>query len=211
MKIGIIGANGRAGSRIMKEAIDRGHEVTAIVRDASKLGSVPTDVLEKDLFQLTTEDVSQFDVLVNAFRPVAGEESLSSNAINLLIEVLQNTNTRLIAVGGAGSLFVDEEKQLQLMDSPNFPKEYLPTAVNMGKVLDILKETDSISWTFISPSSIFALGKRTGSYIIGQDNVLYNSTGKSYVSFEDYAIAVLDEIENPKYQNQRFTVASESE
>ena len=112
MKIGIIGATGKAGSRILKEALDRGHEVTAIVRNAAKITEENVKVLEKDVFSLTSNDLQAFDVVVNAFGAPAGEEHLHVDAGNVLIEAMKGApNTKLLVVGGAGSLFVDEEKQ----------------------------------------------------------------------------------------------------
>lgn len=208
--IAVIGATGKAGSNILKEAMERGHQVTAIVRNASKLNNPNVSVIEKDIFDLTVEDLNGFDVVVNAFGAPLGQEHLHVDAGNVLIEAMKGApNTRLIVVGGAGSLFVDEEKTLRVMDTPGFPDFVLPTASNQGKNLEILQRTSGIQWTFISPSAMFAQGKRTGSYQIGQDHLLVNSKGESYVSYEDYAVAVVDEIENPKHLNERFTVVSE--
>lgn len=210
-KIGIVGATGKAGSRIMKEALDRGHEVTAIVRDASKLENKTVPVLEKDVFDLKAGDLQGFDIVVNAFGAPGGQEHQHVDAGNVLIEAMKGApNTRLIVVGGAGSLYVDEAKTTRVMDTPGFPAIFLPTASNQGKNLEILQATDSIKWTFISPSANFALGRRTGSYQTGKDNLLMNSKGDSYVSYEDFAVAVVDEIENPAHINERFTVVSEA-
>lgn len=210
MKLGIIGATGKAGSRIVKEALDRNHEVTAIVRDAAKLQVEGVAILEKDIFDVTTEDVKGFDVVVNAFGAPFGEEHLHVDAGNVLIEALKGApNTKLFVVGGAGSLFVDPDKKVRVIDTPDFPDMFKPTASNQGKNLEILQGTDSITWTFLSPSALFAVGERTGSYQAGKDHLLINSKGNSYVSYEDYAIAVLDELENPKHVNERFTVVSE--
>ncbi|ARV95099.1 NAD(P)-dependent oxidoreductase [Bacillus cereus] len=212
MKIGIIGATGKAGSRILKEALDRGHEVTAIVRNAAKITEENVKVLEKDVFSLTSNDLQAFDVVVNAFGAPTGQEHLHVDAGNVLIEAMKGApNTKLLVVGGAGSLFVDEEKTTRVFETPGFPGEYLATAQNQGKNLEILQQTNDITWTFISPSALFALGKRTGSYTAGKDNLLVNSKGDSYVSYEDFAVAALDEIENPKHVNERFTVVSEAE
>lgn len=214
MKIAIIGASGKAGSRILQEALDRGHEVTAIVRDPSKITNPDIAVLGKDIFDLTAEDLKAFDVVVNAFGAVPGQEHQHVEAGNVLIDALRHigrTATRLIVVGGAGSLFADPEQTLRVMDTPGFPDLFLPTAQNQGKNYEILQSTTGINWTFISPSANFALGRRTGSYQSGKDNLLVNSKGESYVSYEDYAVAVVDEIENPQHINERFTVASESE
>ncbi|SEG27646.1 NAD(P)-dependent oxidoreductase [Paenibacillus sp. UNC499MF] len=211
MKIAIIGASGKAGSRILKEAQDRGHEVTAIVRDASKVSAEGTALLEKDVFSLTASDLKAFDIVVNAFGAAPGQEHLHVDAGNVLIEALKGApETKLIVVGGAGSLFVDEAKTTRVLETPDFPAAYFATASNQGKNLEILQKTEGIKWTFVSPSAIFAIGERTGQYRTGKDNLLVNSKGKSYVSYEDFAAAVLDEIEQPKHENERFTVVSES-
>ncbi|MGG0178886.1 NAD(P)-dependent oxidoreductase [Gottfriedia acidiceleris] len=213
MKIGIIGATGKAGNLILKEAVERGHEVTAIVRNASKLTNNEVSVLEKDLLDLNTADLKQFDVVVNAFKAAEGQEHLYIEAGNVLINALKgDSDTRLIVVGGAGSLYVDEEKTIQLVDTPEFPKEYYATASNMTKGLHDLQKTTDIKWTFISPAAFFdPNGKRTGAYQKGKDNFIVNKKGNSYVSYADYAIALLDEIDNPQHINERFTLVSEAE
>ncbi|MEW9502079.1 NAD(P)-dependent oxidoreductase [Jeotgalibacillus marinus] len=213
MKIGIIGAGGKAGSLILKEAVGRGHEVTAIVRDAAKVQNQDVAVLVKDLFALKADDVNKFDVVVNSFNAKPGQEHLHVDAGRVLIEVLKvASQTRLIVVGGAGSLFVDEAKSLRVLETPEFPEAYLPTAINMGKNLEELQSISGIQWTYISPAGFFdPEGKRTGSYQKGKDNLILNAKGESYLSYADYAIAVLNEIENPQHKNERFSLVSESE
>ncbi|MFE4144715.1 NAD(P)-dependent oxidoreductase [Peribacillus sp. YIM B13472] len=213
MKIGIIGASGKAGSLILKEALTRGHDVTAIVRDQAKVQIQGVSVLEKDVFDLKAEDIKGFDVVVNAFGAAPGKEHLHVEAGKILIEAMKGApQTKLIVVGGAGSLFVDEAKTIRVLDTPEFPKEYFATAYNQSKNLGDLQNATGIQWTFISPSAFFdPQGNRTGGYTLGKDNLLVNSKGESYVSYADFAIAVLDEIENPQHINQRFTVVAEAE
>lgn len=213
MNIGIIGATGKAGSLIMKEAKSRGHQVTAIVRDANKLENQDVTVIEKDIFDLNSEDIQALDVVVNAFGAPAGQEHLHFEAGKALIEAAKGTsNTRLIVVGGAGSLYVDEAKTTRLVDTPQFPAEYAATANNQAKNLEDLQNSSGVNWTFISPAAFFNPdGKRTGVYQKGQDNLIVNAKGDSYISYADYAIAVLDEIENSQHHNERFTVVSEAE
>jgi putative NADH-flavin reductase len=212
MKIAVIGASGKAGSFILKEAVERGHQVTAIVRDASKVTDKNVAVIEKSIFDLTPEDLKQFEVVVNAFGAPLGEEQAHVDAGHALIEALKGTNTRAIVVGGAGSLYVDEKKTVKVIDTPGFPDIVKPTAKGQGRNLQELQETTDITWTFISPSAVFdAEGKKTGSYQTGKDNLLVNSKGDSYISYADYAIAVLDEIENPQHLNERFTVVGDAE
>ncbi|UAY69278.1 NAD(P)-dependent oxidoreductase [Bacillus paralicheniformis] len=213
MKIGIIGASGQAGSMILKEASERGHEVTAIVRSASKMANSGATVVEKDIFNLTAADIKGLDVVVNAFGAAPGQGHLHVEAGRKLIELFkQAPETRLIVVGGAGSLYVDKEKTTQLYDTPEFPKEYLPTAKNQGQNLQDLKEAEGLKWTFISPAAFFnPEGKRTGSYQKGQENLIVNAAGESYISYADYAIAVVDEAEKGEHINERFTVVGEAE
>ncbi|GIN76633.1 MULTISPECIES: NAD(P)-dependent oxidoreductase [Bacillus] len=213
MKIGIIGASGKAGSMILKEASERGHEVTAIVRSASKVANSGAAVIEKDIFDLTAADIKGLDVVVNAFGAAPGQEHLHVEAGRKLIELFKQVpETRLIVVGGAGSLYVDKEKTTQLYNTPEFPKEYLPTAKNQGQNLQDLKEAGELKWTFISPAAFFnPEGKRTGSYQKGQENLIVNTAGESYISYADYAIAVVDEAEKGEHINERFTVVGEAE
>lgn len=207
MKIAVIGATGKAGQKIVEEAVQRGHEVTAIVRSAAKVtAAIP--VIEKDVFDVTQGDVKGFDVVVNAFGAPAGQEDLHVKAGRHLIAIFQGIPTKLVVVGGAGSLFVDPEKKVRVMDTPDFPAMYLATAQNQGQNLQDLQQS-SITWTFISPSAFFdPEGPRTGHYTAGVDHLLVNDAGESYVSYADYAVAVVDELENPQHVNSRFTVTS---
>ena len=213
MKVGIIGATGKAGSLILKEAKERGHEVTAIVRNAAKLADKDLEVVEKDLFQLTAEDLKKFDVVVNAFgtAPEIAEQHVELGKV--LITALQGTEvTRLIVVGGAGSLYVDEAKTTRLIDTPEFPDAFKSIASNQGKNLEDLQNSTGIKWTFLSPAAFFnPEGKRTGTYKAGKDNLIVNAQGESHVSYADYAIAIVDEIENAAHVNERFTVVSDAE
>ncbi|MGE7947150.1 NAD(P)-dependent oxidoreductase [Lysinibacillus sp. NPDC093688] len=207
MKIAVIGATGKAGQKIVEEALQRGHDVAAIVRSASKVtGNTP--VIEKDVFALSQEDVKSFDVVVNAFGAPAGQEELHVKAGRHLIDIFTGIDTKLFVVGGAGSLFVDPEKTVRVMDTPDFPEMFYATAKNQGENLHDLQQS-SITWTFLSPSAFFdPEGPRTGSYTAGEDHLIVNTAGESYVSYADYAVAVLDEVENPKHVNSRFTVTS---
>ncbi|WP_025783445.1 NAD(P)-dependent oxidoreductase [Sporosarcina sp. D27] len=211
MKVAIIGASGKAGNLILKEAVSRGHEVTAIVRNASKLEEKNVAAIEKNIFDLTSEDLKEFEVVVNAFGAPLGQEQAHVDAGHALIEALKGTNARAIIVGGAGSLYVDENQTITVIETPDFPDVFIPTAKGQGRNLQELQKSSNITWTFISPSAVFdAEGKRTGSYQSGKDNLLVNSKGESYISYADYAIAVLDEIENPQHINERFTVVGEA-
>lgn len=210
LKIAIIGATGRAGNSILKEALKRNHTVTAIVRNKEKLKDDNISVIEKDAFQLTSEELTQFDVVVNAIRAPIGEEHLHIEVGRHLIALLENSDTKLLVVGGAGSLYVDKECKTRFIDTPKFPEEFKATGqAQLQNLLDL--EQSSIRWTFLSPSALFdSDGPRTGHYIQGKDRLLVNRQQVSYVSYADYAIAVLDELEEPKHEKERFTVASEN-
>ncbi|MGY4691421.1 NAD(P)-dependent oxidoreductase [Salibacterium sp. K-3] len=211
MKIGIIGATGKSGDLILKEAQQRGHDVTAIVRNRSKLThDVP--VIEKDLFNLTQEDLSGFDVVVNAFGTTPDQGQPHIDAADVLTKALQGTNTRLFVVGGAASLYVDEDKTTQVIDTPDFPDAIKPMAGGMAEALSRLQHAENLNWTFLSPAVEFDYeGGRTGTYQKGKDHLITNSEGNSYISYADYAIAVLDELENKEHLNERYTVIGEKQ
>lgn len=211
MRIGIIGASGKSGNYILKEALKRGHEVSAIVRNAAKIQDDNVSVLEKNIFDLNEADLKQYDVIVNAYKAPNGQEHQHVEAGKVLIKALKEApNTRLVVVGGAGSLYLDETKTLRKFEAPGFPEAYLPTATNMWENLQDLQETNDIQWTYLSPGGVFDPdGKRTGSYQVGSDYVILNAAGESYISYPDFAIAMLDEIEKPQHQNKRFAVVGE--
>lgn len=198
MKIGIIGATGRQGRLILEEAHAQGHEVTAIIRNPAKLADKKVAIIERDIFDVQLEDLKGFDVIVDAFNAPAGmeEEHVTS---------LQS----LIVVGGAGSLYADPGKTIRVMETANFPEDFKPTATNMAKALSILKES-KVNWTYLSPSAYFdPNGNRTGKYAEGAETLLLNSEGESYISYADYAIALVDEIERQRHLRQRYTVVGE--
>lgn len=213
MKIGIIGATGKVGTKVLQEAQRRGHEVTAIVRNTAKLNDdKDIKVIEKDIFSLTTDDLKDLDVVVNAFGAPLGEEDAHVEAGRALIKLLKDVDTRAIIVGGAGSLFVDDTHTTRVVDTPDFPDVVKPTAKGQGRNLQDLQQAEGITWTFVSPSAEFVPeGKRTGTYTSGQDQLLFNSQGNSYISYADYAIAIVDEAENADHINERFTVVGEQE
>lgn len=212
MKIGIIGATGKAGNLILKEALKRGHEVTAIVRDSQKVENSDVPVLEKDVFGLTAEDLAPFDVVVNAFGVPPEKAKQHIEAGRILIDALKEAHdTRLIVVGGAGSLFVDEARTTRLAETPEFPEAFKSIANGQAQNLSDLEASEGIQWTFLSPAAFFdPEGRRTGRYQKGDDGFIVNSKGKSYISYADYAIALVDEIESGEHKNKRFTVVSEN-
>ncbi|OCG70542.1 NADH-flavin reductase [Gilliamella sp. Occ3-1] len=211
MKIAVIGASGKTGQLLVKEAISRDHDVTAIVRKPNQHLAPKAAVLIKDLFELTYADLKPYDVIIDAFGTWALESlPLHQTSLKHLTDILSGKTNRLLVVGGAGSLYVNPQHSIRLVDTPDFPDEFKPLATNMAKGLDELKKCNDVQWTYLSPAVKFnANGERTGHYIMGGEEVLFNSKGKSQISYADYAIAMIDEAETAKHVKQRFTVATE--
>ncbi len=206
MKMAVVCANGKAGKRIVKEAVERGLDVTAIVRGENR--SAAKKALVKDLFDLTNADLKGFDVVVDAFGAWTSETlPLHSASLKHLCDILSGTDTRLLVVGGAGSLYVNPEHSAQVMDGPDFPEVFKPLATNMGKALDELRGRDDVKWTYISPAGDFqAEGERTGKYIQAGEELTLNGRGESIISYADYAIAMVDEAMSGNHIRQRISV-----
>ncbi|MDY2698318.1 MAG: NAD(P)-dependent oxidoreductase [Suilimivivens sp.] len=206
MKIAVVCANGRAGQLIVKEAVDRGLDVTAIVRGENK--SVAPHSVNKDLFALTSEDLKDFDAVVDAFGAWTEDVlPLHSTSLKVLCDALSGTNTRLLVVGGAGSLYVNPEHTAIVSDGPDFPPQFLPLAQAQGKALAELRERTDVKWTFISPAGDFqAEGERTGKYILAGEELTLNDKGESIISYADYAIAMVDEITEGNHIRERISV-----
>ena len=210
MKIAVIGAAGKAGKHILREAMMRNHDTTAIVKNQLTLQVKDVVVIESDLFHLTKEQLAPFDIIVNAFAPPPGEEQLHVTAGQHLISLLEGTNKKLFVVGSSGCLFIDKEQTKRLMDSEDYPEHLISNAkAQLQNLYDL--ENSMIYWTFVVPSAMFdSDGPRTGHYITGKKKILVNSQFNSYISYADFAVALLDEIENSAHQNTSFTVASEN-
>ena len=208
-KIAVVCANGKAGQLIVKEAVSRGFDVTAVVKGENK--SVADKAIIKDLFELTTDDLKGFDAVVDAFGAWSPETlPQHSTSLRHLCDILSGTDTRLLVVGGAGSLYVNAEHSLQVIDGPDFPEMFKPLAAAQGKALDELRGRSDVKWTFISPARDFqADGERTGKYILAGEELTLNSKGESIISYADYAIAMVDEIENGDHICQRISVVRE--
>lgn len=210
MKIAVIGAAGKAGTHILREAIMRNHDTTAIVKNGATLQIDDVLVIESDLFHLTKEQLAPFNIIVNAFAPLPGEAHLHITAGKHLISLLEGTEQKLFVIGCSGCLYVDKAHTKRLMDTEDYPEELVPNAKAQLQNLQDL-ENSSINWTFVIPSAMFdSDGPRTGHYITGNEKLLVNSQYNSYISYADFAVALLDEIENNEHPNTSFTVASEN-
>jgi len=210
MKIALIGASGFIGSGLRKEALARGHEVTAIVSDPAKLEAaghlrvVKADVLDGAAL---ADHLADHDVVVSAFSGHAQSDTRGyylRGIGSIIAAVKQAKVPRLLVVGGAGSLEV--APGLQVVDTPDFPAEWKASAEGARDALNLLRSEPGLEWTMLSPSAHISPGQRTGSFRRGTDQLLANSEGKSEISVEDYAVAMLDEAENPQHRRRRFTV-----
>ena len=206
MKIAIIGATGLVGTKILSESLDRGHEVTAIVRNPEtlpmhpKLRAAKGDATEPaELASLVTGH----DVVISAFNP--GKDERGTGARSIIDAVKRAEVERLLVVGGAGSLEVAPGKRL--VDQPDFPAQWKDGALRTADFLDQLRGETELDWAFVSPAAMLAPGERTGHYRVGGDQFMTDSDGESRISLEDYAVAMLDETERPHHHRKRLSVA----
>lgn len=209
MKIAVVAANGKAGRLIVEEGLNRGMDVTAIVRGENKTRA--NDAIIKDVFEINKEDLAGLDVIVDAVGAWTPETvHIVPDTANHLANLLKGADTRLLVVGGAGSLFVNPEHTKTVADVTTFPEEVMPVLNAHQKALDDLRKYDDVNWTYVSPAGDFqADGERTGKYILGGEELILNSKGESVISYADYAIAMIDEIESGSHIKERISVVSE--
>ncbi|MFC2747080.1 SDR family oxidoreductase [Campylobacter concisus] len=209
MKIAIIGANGKSGANLVNEALKQGYDVTAIVRN-KEYKNESVKVVYKDIFELTKADLAGFDAVISAFAAWSEETfPLHKKVATHLVNLLEGTNTRLIVVGGAGTLFVDS-KGTMVMDTPDFPTAYMGVAKATAESYFELKGSTNVLWTYVSPAGDYdANGARTGKYVLGGDNLILNSKNESYISYADLALAIIDELKNKNFIQKRFTAVGE--
>ena len=209
----LIGASGFVGSALLKEALDRGHKITAVVRHPEKITIVNKNLIVKQgdvSFIDTVSSVSKnADVVISAYNPgwknpdIAVETTRTYKAI--IEGVRQAGVKRLLVVGGAGSLFISPGKRL--MDTGSMPESFLPAVRALADIylIDLMAEKN-IDWVFFSPAGDLHQGKRTGIFRLGKDDLVVNEKGESKISVQDYAVAMLDEIEKPAHHQERFTI-----
>jgi uncharacterized protein len=200
MKIALIGATGNAGSRILAELSRRGRLVTAIARNPRKVPALPGVTPVK----ADAGDVAGLAAAIKGHDAVISSVHFTASDPHQLIAAVREARVpRYLVVGGAGSLEV--APGVKLIDTPEFPAIYKAEAAAGAAFLDLLRQQSDLDWTYLSPSAVFAPGERTGKFRLGRDQLLTNDKG-SHISFEDYAIALADEIEKPAHSRQRFTV-----
>lgn len=202
----VIGSNGKAAKEIIKEAKSRGLEVVGVARSANQNEGI--EFIQKDLFDLTKEDLANVDVVIDAFGAWTPETlPLHTKSLKKLGDLVANTEKRLLVVGGAGSLYVDDTLTTQLSQTPDFPESYLPVANAMRESLVYLRTRDDVNWTYVSPAADFqAEGKRTGDYLLAGEVFTVNDRGESVISYADYAIAMVDEAQKGHHIKERISV-----
>ena len=210
MKIAVIGASGKAGRLIAEEAYIRGHEVTAVVRNPDKVDTDKYGLIVKDLFDLQVEDLEDFDIVVSAYGAPIGKEDEYVTSMQKFISIMESLpEVRFFVVGGAGSLYTDDTKTK--LAYTLIPEQFAAVPIAMLKAFEELKKS-KVNWTFQSPAFTFdANGPRTGKYTLGTDFLINNRQGKSYISYADFAVAMVDEMERGKIIGKRFTAVSDSE
>ena len=203
-KIAVVAAGGRVSRKVISEAVRRGFDVTAFGRKAENMTDAQHYV-QKDILDLTA---AGFDAVVDGFGAWTPETLPSyMTTTEHLCQILSGSPVRLLIVGGAGSLFTNKEHTTVLAEAPDFPDEFKPLAAAAAEVLKAMRQHDDVKWTYISPAADFqADGERTGKYILGGEELTLNSRNESIISYADYAIAMVDEIEKGHHINQRISV-----
>ena len=201
MKIAVIGASGNAGSRFTAELARRGHNVTAIARHPEKIaGEANVTPTKGDVM----DQAGLARLLAGHDAAISSVHFLASDPAKLIAAAKESKVGRYLVVGGAGSLEV--APGVRLVTTPGFPVAYKAEAEKGAAFLDLLRAEKELNWTFLSPSALFTAGERTGKFRLGIDQLLTAADGKSSISFEDFAVALADEIERPAHIRQRFTV-----
>jgi putative NADH-flavin reductase len=213
MRIIVFGANGRVGSRVVAEALERGHDVTAVVRDPENhsLQGDGATVVRGDATEPASvaELAAGHDLAISAVGPgSSGDLEAVPAAARALLEGLSRAGVpRLIAVGGGGTL--EASPGVRVLDTPEFNEAWKPGSLKQAEALEIYRAaTTDIDWTYLSPPFVLAPGERTGTYRLGEDRLLVDDEGNSSISMEDFAVALLDEAESAAHVRRRFTVAS---
>ena len=206
MKIAVVAANGKASRAIVEELVARGHAVTGFARSANK--SAAQEFVQKDILDLTKEDLAGFDAVVDGYGAFTPETlPLHTQTSQHLADLVAGTNTRLYIVGGAGSLYVDPAHTVQLLDTPEFPAEFYPIAKAQTEELAALRSRTDAKWVFVSPAADFrADGAKTGKYILGGEELTLSGAGKSVISYADYALGMVDLIESGARVGERVSL-----
>lgn len=206
MKIVVVASNGKASRAVISELIARGHEVTAFARSENK--SAARNFVQKDILDLRKDDLAGFDAVVDGFGAYTTETlPLHTKTSQHLADLVAGTETRLYIVGGAGSLYVDPEHCVQLLDTPEFPAEFYALAKAQTEELAALRSRTDAKWVFVSPAADFrAEGAKTGRYILGGEELTLSAAGESIISYADYALGMVDLIESGAHIGERVSL-----
>lgn len=210
MRITVFGASGDVGSRVVREAVARGHEVTAVGRNPARLADSPAGVIVRQGDASNVEDVAALsagqDLVISATRPVPGSEHELAIAAKGLLAGAAASGVRLLVVGGASSLILPGSPGTTVVDGPGFPDELRPIALACSEQYDVFRADTVVDWTYVSPPAVLEPGERTGQFRLGRDELIVDAVGNSSISMEDLAIALLDEAERPQHPRTRFTL-----
>ena len=209
-KVAIIGANGKSGSALVVEALRQGYDVTGFARNKEyENGAIK--LVHKDVFELSKADLAGFDIVISAVAAWTPQTfPLHAKMTQHIAELLSGTQTRLFVIGGAGVLYTDASRKTRLMDTPSFPAEYMGVAGATAASYEVLKASKNLIWTYVIPAAEYdANAARTGSYVLGGDELILNGKGKSYIGYADLALAVIDEIRAQKFISKPFTAVGE--
>ncbi|MEU5028083.1 NAD(P)-dependent oxidoreductase [Streptomyces milbemycinicus] len=211
MRITVFGAAGSVGSRVVAEALSRGHEVTAVVRNPDRLGDPPIGATARVGDAADVEDVVRLstgqDLVITATRPAPGSEDELVTATKALLAGVASSGVRLLVVGGAATLTVPGTGGTLVVDGPDFPAAWRGIALACAEQLEVCRAESEADWAYLSPAALLEPGERTGTYRLGTDELLVGADGTSRISMEDLAVALLDEAEHPRHHRTRFTVA----
>jgi putative NADH-flavin reductase len=210
MRITVFGAAGAVGSRVVAEALTRGHEVTAVVRDPARFPRLPAAAYARAGDASEVEDVAALsagqDLVISATRPAPGHEADLVTTAKALLAGVARTGVRLLLVGGAAGLTVPGTGGLTVVETPGFPPSWRPIALACNAQLEVCRAAPGVDWAYLSPPALLEPGERTGRYRLGGDELLADAAGRSAISMEDFAVALLDEAEHPRHHRARFTV-----
>ncbi|MGW6500415.1 NAD(P)-dependent oxidoreductase [Nonomuraea angiospora] len=211
MRITVFGAAGAVGGRVVAEALARGHEVTAVVRDPARLPLLPAAAHARAGDASDVADVAALsagqDLVISATRPAPGHEADLVTTAEALLAGVARTGVRLLLVGGAAGLTVPGAGGLTVVETPDFPPSWRPIALACNAQLEVCRAEPGVDWAYLSPPALLEPGERTGRYRLGGDELLVDAGGRSAISMEDLAVALLDEAERPRHRRARFTVA----
>lgn len=212
MKITVLGAAGNVGRRVVAEALSRGHGVTAVVRNSARANGLPVAANLRAGDAGRVEDVANVsfgqDIVISAIKPAPGNKSETVATTNALMDGLAQTGVRLLVVGGAATLTVPGTGGKTVIEDPNFlPVSFRQVGQASADQLEACRSESRVDWAYLSPPAYLAPGERTGNYRLGADELLLDAEGNSTISMEDLAVALVDEAEQPKHHQTRFTVA----